>query len=1120
MISVEFSLSSGDDNWTIKAETLEVGGYGEGVVGTGSFIYVAKTLYATSTPRFWRYDPTANSWMNMSVTGLPTGAFRNGTALEWDNSDYIYALAGARYSDADRRVFFRYTISGDNWTQMANTPGPQGAGDAITWSGYDNYIYAILGSSGHGTIFARYYSENNTWETRTSPPAGTDDGCSLVWTGGTYLYALRGEYIETTPLRDFWRYDIVNDSWATMENIPEEGGVGDGGSLLWIGNWLPAHSDYIYALGGGSAWEDADDNYYRYSISNDNWENLADIPYPITDYVGNRLGFANDHIYYWQGTPSEYLGGGKKFCMYEFGYVAGKWTQTNWSGGATDPTLQVGTWGSTYDNYYQGENVDTSDGDNIKLSTAGGGGVENIAFCGFEDAGDTLGYTTEGGPDDPGTDAFGPTTSNPRTGSKSFEAQDTGGSSEYPDNILFDQVGVSSYDNVWVHVWIDTNWGGFEASDWIRGSVQVDGGSWTEFFYVVDDTGGSPLPQDWTEYTYNVGDAASTVRIRIEMRNSANTEIYYFDDVSITGDAGAGGYGPAAYLESSIYDTGQVATWGTITFDNITPTGTGITVKVKTGTDNDPYVDGDYDTENWSAWQTFDNGADLPYENRYLQYRVELSTTNNTVTPKFSEITLPYTTEVNYPPTSSVNTIAPYWQTSSSFTVNATASDPENDTIENVALWYRYSSDNSSWGSWTWFENDSTSPYSWIFTSPSGDGYYEFYSIARDNNGNTEDAPAVKDALCGVDTAAPSSSADTISPYWRTSSSITITATANDSTSGVRDVTIYSRHSADNSTFSAWENRGTDATSPWSWDLVLNENVYWEFYTRASDVAGNLEDAPAEADALCAVDNVAPDKPTLVSPENNTTVSTSTPTFKWTTVTDLSGVTYTLQVDNEDSFASPYVYYKTGITDNQHTSENTLADGTYYWRVRAVDGAGNLGEWADRFKLTIQTGGAVENIAFCGFEDSGDTLGYTTEGGPDDPGTDAFGPTTSNPRTGSKSFEAQDTGGSSEYPDNILFDQVDVSSYDNVWVHVWIDTNWGGFESSDYIRGLVSVDNGAWTEFFYIYDDTGSDLLPQDWTEYTYNAGDTASTVRVKLEMRNSANTEIYYFDDVSITGS
>jgi hypothetical protein len=103
-----------------------------------------------------------------------------------------------------------------------------------------------------------------------------------------------------------------------MADIPEAGGVGDGGSLIWVGNWLPEHSDYIYALGGGSCWEDPGDNYYRYSISSDSWEQLASIPYPITDYNGPRLGFAAGNIYYWQGTPSDYPGGGKRFCMYEF----------------------------------------------------------------------------------------------------------------------------------------------------------------------------------------------------------------------------------------------------------------------------------------------------------------------------------------------------------------------------------------------------------------------------------------------------------------------------------------------------------------------------------------------------------------------------------------------------------------------------------------------------------------------------------------------------------------------------------------------------------------------------------------------------------------------------------
>ena len=306
------------DTWAEKTSTPEVGGYGEAVVGTGTHIYAAKCMFATSAPRFWSYDPGTDTWADVSVQGLPAGVFRNGTALAWDGDDAIYALTGARYSDADRRDFYRYTVSTDSWTRLADTPGAQGAGDAVTWSGYDGYTYAILGSSGHGTLFARYDPSGNTWASLAFPPAGTDDGCSLVWAGGTDLYALRGEYDETNPIRDFWRYDMIGGAWSSRADSPETGGVGDGASLVWVGGWLPGQSDYLYALGGGSCWEDPGYGYYRYSVSGDTWESLADIPYPVGDYNGNRLGFAAGHIHYWQGTPAGYTGGGDRFGLYEF----------------------------------------------------------------------------------------------------------------------------------------------------------------------------------------------------------------------------------------------------------------------------------------------------------------------------------------------------------------------------------------------------------------------------------------------------------------------------------------------------------------------------------------------------------------------------------------------------------------------------------------------------------------------------------------------------------------------------------------------------------------------------------------------------------------------------------
>ena len=301
--------------WIVKADTPEAGGYGEAVVGADDYIYIARCMYASSTPYFWRYNLTANSWDPMNTSGLPTGAFRSGTALAWDHNDYTYALLGGRYSDNDRRLFYRYSISNNNWDPLLDTPHVQGAGDALTWSGYDEHIYAFLGSEEHGTVFARYNPPNDSWNALSFNPnwTCTDDGAALVWTSGKYIYALRGEYDETLPNGDFARYCIPNGTWADMSPINESDGVGDGASLLWT----EKYPDYIYALGGGSCLEDPGYNFYLYSIASDNWEELESIPCPVGYYVGNRLGFANGHIYYWQGAPSTWSCGGNAFYISE-----------------------------------------------------------------------------------------------------------------------------------------------------------------------------------------------------------------------------------------------------------------------------------------------------------------------------------------------------------------------------------------------------------------------------------------------------------------------------------------------------------------------------------------------------------------------------------------------------------------------------------------------------------------------------------------------------------------------------------------------------------------------------------------------------------------------------------
>ncbi len=69
--------------------------------------------------------------------------------------------------------------------------------------------------------------------------------------------------------------------------------------------------------------------------------------------------------------------------------------------------------------------------------------------------------------------------------------------------------------------------------------------------------------------------------------------------------------------------------------------------------------------------------------------------------------------------------------------------------------------------------------------------------------------------------------------------------------------------------------------------------------------------------------------------------------FDWEEVTDPSGISYTLEVSPTGDF-SGVVLRRDGLTASEYTlsKKEALSRGKYYWRVKAVDGAGNESEWA------------------------------------------------------------------------------------------------------------------------------------------------------------------------------
>jgi hypothetical protein len=102
-------------------------------------------------------------------------------------------------------------------------------------------------------------------------------------------------------------------------------------------------------------------------------------------------------------------------------------------------------------------------------------------------------------------------------------------------------------------------------------------------------------------------------------------------------------------------------------------------------------------------------------------------------------------------------------------------------SVASVSYFYRFSSDNSSWGAWTAAGSASTAaPYSSAFNFPSGVGYYEFYSVATDNLGNTEAAPAYAQSAVHYTTATGASQTITFGsvPSTPVGSSVSLSAAA------------------------------------------------------------------------------------------------------------------------------------------------------------------------------------------------------------------------------------------------------------------------------------------------------------------------------------------------------
>lgn len=105
---------------------------------------------------------------------------------------------------------------------------------------------------------------------------------------------------------------------------------------------------------------------------------------------------------------------------------------------------------------------------------------------------------------------------------------------------------------------------------------------------------------------------------------------------------------------------------------------------------------------------------------------------------------------------------------------------------------------------------------------------------------------------------------------------------------------------------------------------------------------------------LFATPAIAGDPPNLFSPEDNSSVSSSTLNWQTPNYPLYSSNPYRIQVDDESNFSSPNKDYYT--KNNYYTP--ILSWGNWFWRLKAKDSSGSWSDWSSIWFFTL-----VESIS-------------------------------------------------------------------------------------------------------------------------------------------------------------
>lgn len=251
------------------------------------------------------------------------------------------------------------------------------------------------------------------------------------------------------------------------------------------------------------------------------------------------------------------------------------------------------------------------------------------------------------------------------------------------------------------------------------------------------------------------------------------------------------------------------------------------------------------------------------------------------------------------------------------------------------------------------------------------DGLWYFRVRALDAAGNYSSYSVIRSVL--IDATGPTQPGITASSTTTNNTTPVLTwAASTDSGVGLNNP-AYTVQWANNSSFTSPQSATTNTNTYTSSAL---SNGTWYFRIRATDQLGTASSwSNTVTFVVDAQAPTMPGAPSAASPTNNTT-----PNLTWSASTDsgsgLANPAYTIQWSQSSTFASGI---SSSTTNTASFTTPTLADGTWYFRVKATDNATNDSIFSNLGTVVIDATPAVlSNVAEGTIADTNATITWTT----------------------------------------------------------------------------------------------------------------------------------------------